>query len=154
MVSKLAHIAKKAVWPALIYNLCNEPAFKFSLCVFGDKSSDIQSRSSYFTRKQAIYLETETDRYEICRNQPSVRDEDDLTISRPARYTFSKVMDPQILDNQFFASSDIPLSTDNKEIIADDLHWEDFIWSDFQLEVNARIYSPLHNFKLYDITQT
>jgi hypothetical protein len=67
MVSKLADVAKKAVWPALIYNLCNEPAFKFNLCVFGDKSSDVQSRTSFFTQRQVIYLETESDRYEICR---------------------------------------------------------------------------------------
>ena len=80
MVSKLADIAKKAVWPALIYNLCNEPAFRFSLCVFGDKSADVQSRSSYFTQKQAIYLETDTDRFEICRKRPSLADEDDQSM--------------------------------------------------------------------------
>ena len=51
MVSKLADVAKKAVWPALIFNLSIEPAFKFNLCVFGDKSSDVQSRTSYLTQK-------------------------------------------------------------------------------------------------------
>jgi hypothetical protein len=48
-VSKLADVAKKAVWPALVFNLSIEPAFKFNLCVFGDKSSDVQSRTSYLT---------------------------------------------------------------------------------------------------------
>jgi len=63
----LADVAKKAVWPALVFNLSIEPAFKFNLCVFGDKSNDIQSRTSYFTKNQVIYLETEDERYEICR---------------------------------------------------------------------------------------
>lgn len=40
-VTKIADVAKRAVWPALVFNLCNEPAFKFNLCVFGDKSNDI-----------------------------------------------------------------------------------------------------------------
>lgn len=40
-VSKLADVSKKAVWPALVFNLSIEPAFKFNLCVFGDKSSDV-----------------------------------------------------------------------------------------------------------------
>ena len=59
-VSKLADVAKKVVWPALVFNLSIEPAFMFNICVFGDKSSDVQSRTSYLTQKQVIYLETET----------------------------------------------------------------------------------------------
>ena len=51
MVSKLVDVVKKAVLLALIFNLCNEPAFKFNLCVFCDKSSNIQSRTSFFTQK-------------------------------------------------------------------------------------------------------
>lgn len=67
MVSKLVDAAKKSVWPSLIYNLCNEPAFKFSLSVFGDKSSDILGRTSFFTQRHVIYLETDVCRYEIFR---------------------------------------------------------------------------------------
>lgn len=68
MVSKLADVAKKAVWPSLIFNLSNEPAFKFNLCVFGDKAIDMEeARTSYFTKNQVIYLETENERYELCR---------------------------------------------------------------------------------------
>ena len=67
-------MAKKAVWPALIFNLSIEPAFKFNLCVFGDKSNDVQSRTSYLTQKQVIYLETEKERYEICRKDVGASD--------------------------------------------------------------------------------
>ena len=48
-ISKLADVAKKAVWPSMVFNLSNELAFKFNLCVFGDKSSDINSRTSFLT---------------------------------------------------------------------------------------------------------
>lgn len=38
-LSKLAEIAKREVWPAMVFNLSIEPAFRFNLCVFGDKSN-------------------------------------------------------------------------------------------------------------------
>mmetsp|Transcript_13319 Transcript_13319/g.22627 ORF Transcript_13319/g.22627 Transcript_13319/m.22627 type:complete len:114 (+) Transcript_13319:1277-1618(+) len=66
-VSKLADIAKKEVWPAMVFNLSIEPAFRFNLCVFGDKSNQLKDRASYLTKYQVIYLETDTDRYEVCR---------------------------------------------------------------------------------------
>ena len=73
-------------------------------------------------------------------------------------FTFSKVLDPWNLDNDFFADpeNEVPLHPRHKEVIADNLDWHDFLWSDFALhikkdsEVIAK-YEPLHNFKLYDI---
>jgi hypothetical protein len=66
-MSRMADIAKKEVWPAIVFNLSIEPAFRFNLCVFGDKSNQLKDRTSYLTKNQVIYLETETDRYEIAR---------------------------------------------------------------------------------------
>lgn len=131
MVSKLADVAKKAVWPALIYNLCNEPAFKFNLCVFGDKSSDVQSRTSFFTQRQVIYLETESDRYEICRQQSSTSSQHPDEQGQPSRFTFSRVLNPHQLDNEFFSRANVPLDPEYKEVIADNLDWHDLVWSDF-----------------------
>lgn len=67
-VSKLADVAMKSIWPAMIFNLSNEPAFKFNLCVFGDTGNDIHDRTSYLTKNQCIYVETETERFEISLN--------------------------------------------------------------------------------------
>ena len=188
-VSKLADVAKKAVWPALVFNLSLEPAFKFNLCVFGDKSNDIQSRTSYFTKNQVIYLETEDERYEICRKPsadcPSIAGSpakvqdiaqsadkqpgelsqsqvslnlnqakiDPKTIGIPSFYTFSRVLNPHLLDNHFYAleGTSVPLEQEYKEVIGDDLDWHDFIWSDYQLIVKDKKYQQILNFKLYDI---
>ena len=68
MISKLADAAKKAVWPSLVFNLSNEFSFKYNLCIFGDKSADVASRTSYVTKRQVINIETENLRYEISRN--------------------------------------------------------------------------------------
>lgn len=189
-MTKLADVAKRAVWPALVFNLCNEPAFKFNLCVFGDKSNDIQSRTSYFTQKQVIYLETLTSRYEICRKVESKDKDKDSKVEDPEMhlkehqqlYTFSRVLNCRDLDNEFFslASTKVPLETKYKEVIADNLDWHDMLWSDNELRVVKEVplkedanggaglaagdpshnqtvektiglYTPLMNFKLYDI---
>jgi len=162
----LADVAKKAVWPALIFNLSIEPAFKFNLCVFGDKSNDVQSRTSYLTQKQVIYLETEKERFEICRKDVSAsainsdskakedKAEGEQAVSPSAcLYTFSRVQNPEKLDNEFFAlpSTKIPLDSEHKTVLEDDLDWHDFIWSDHSLVLKNKTYEQLANFKLYDI---
>ena len=51
MVSKLVDLGLKLTWPSIVFNLSNDPAFKFNLCVFGDKSSNDEfpeTRTSYF----------------------------------------------------------------------------------------------------------
>ena len=148
----MADVAKRAVWPAFVFNICNEPAFKFNLCVFGDKSNDIQSRTSFFTQKQVIYIETLTDRYEICRKIESESDkEKQSAVLMEAKedpevvqfnehhqlYTFSRVLNSRQLDNEFFSlpSTKVPLENKYKEIIADDLDWHDMLWSDTQLRL-------------------
>ena len=49
-VVKLPDVGKKAVWPALVTNLSIEPAFKFNLCVFGDKGNEVSARTSYMLK--------------------------------------------------------------------------------------------------------
>lgn len=167
MVSKLADVAKKAVWPALVFNLSNEMAFKFNLCVFGDKSQDIQARTSFLTQKQVIYLETDSQRFEICRKvgsdkppsaSKSIEAASNAKNDGSSLFTFSRVLEPHFLDNQFFslASTQVPLEPKYKEVIADDLDWHDFIWSEASLTVRtpeeSMTLEPLTNFKLYEIT--
>ena len=151
-MSKLADVAKKAVWPALVFNLSIEPAFKFNLCVFGDKSNDVQSRTSYMTQKQVIYLETEKERFEICRKTP-LKPKDGEADTPALKYTFSLVLNPEKLDNEFFAlaATEVPLASEHKTVIADDLDWHDLIWSDHSVNLKDKTYAPLLNFKLYDI---
>ena len=77
----------------------------------------------------------------------------DKTVGIPSFYTFSKVLNPHLLDNHFFAqeSTKVPLDNQFKEIVEDDLDWHDFVWSDHELMVKEKKYSQLLNFKLYDI---
>ena len=142
----------------LVFNLSNEPAFKFNLCVFGDKSPEVETRASYFTKNQVIYLETSTERYELYRNQSLQQVNDDDSDPGISTYTFSKVTNPWSIDNDFFADpkTEIPLAPKHKETLATDLDWHDLVWSDFSLEVvkddnKIKRLEPLHNFKLYDI---
>ena len=133
VISKLADAAKKAVWPSLVFNLSNEFAFKFSLCVFGDKAADVTSRTSYLTRQQVINIESEHDRFEISRNIQSENSD------APCTYTLSKVLIPEQLDNEFYSLPDtqVPLEMKYKSVIFNDLDWQDFIWNDCSLKVRS-----------------
>ena len=62
----------KTVWPSLIFNLSNEPAFKFNLSVFGDKSADPQARTSYLLENQVMYIETQTERFELSKKGDNI----------------------------------------------------------------------------------
>jgi hypothetical protein len=58
-------------------------------------------------------------------------------IQKPSLYTISRVLNPYELDNEFFSNplTNVPLENKYKEVIAIDLDWHDFIWSDFRLKV-------------------
>ena len=86
----------KTVWPSLIFNLSNEPAFKFNLSVFGDKSSAPESRTSYLLESQVMYLETQTERFELSKKAENL-------------YSFCKVSEPQKKDNEYMSKAIIPL---------------------------------------------
>ena len=68
------------------------------------------------------------------------------------------MLEPHFLDNQFFSQSttQVPLEAKYKEVIADDLDWHDFVWSEASLTVRmpdrSMTIEPLANFKLYEIT--
>ena len=77
-------------------------------------------------------------------------------------YTFSRVLDPYELDNEFFAEPQnrVPLDPEHKEVLAENLDWQDFVWSDFRLQVKQKVdgkdrevanIEPLLNYKLYTI---
>jgi len=86
----------------MVFNLSNEFAFKFNLCVFGDKSSDIQSRTSFLLQGQVIYLESDSERYEICRKLGPIP-KDSQQLASASMFTFSKIKNPIDLDNEFFS---------------------------------------------------
>lgn len=99
-VAKLADVAMKSIWPSIIFNLSNEPAFRFNLCVFGDTGTNIHERTSYLTKTRCIYVETDQERYEIAMNTQKEGADQVNT-----KYTFSRVKNPLIKDNDFMAST-------------------------------------------------
>ena len=90
---------------------------------------------------------------------PHLIDETDLS---PHLYTFSKVLKPETIDNEFMADphTRVPLDPRYTEVIQDNLDWHQFVWSDSQLIVMKGIHGNpeekigeyyLNNFKLYDV---
>ena len=137
-VSKLADVAKRAVWPSLVFNISNEPAYHYNLCMIVDTSSEEESRTSYITRNQAIYLETESDRFEICGSD--------------GKYSVARINDPYDKDNEFMLAQAIPLKSEHKETLVEGLSWGQLQWTDSSLTIDSisKRIEPIRNYKVYD----
>lgn len=137
-VAKLADIAKRAVWPALVFNMSNEPAYHYNLCMIVDTSPEEESRTSYITRNQAIYLETESERFEICGND--------------GKYSVARINDPYDKDNEFMLAQTIPLKPEHKEVLTEGLSWGQLQWTDSSLTIDSisKKIEPIRNYKVYD----
>ena len=81
-----------------------------------DLGPEETSRTSYITRNQAIYLETESERFEIS--------------GAEGTYTVSKVKDPEDKDNEFMLKESIPLKLEHKELVAEGLSWGELKWNE------------------------
>ena len=105
-----------------------------------------------------INLETETERYELARYQDPAAEKKADEEPFPARYSISRILNPYELDNDFYinGTTSIPLKPEYKEVIAENIDWDNLLWSDFALKVkkeNGEIHKvePLLNFKYYDL---
>jgi hypothetical protein len=66
---KMPDPAFKAINPALVFNLSQEPAFMFSLSTFSERNVDdntFNGRLSFKLSSNVLYLETDKARYEVC----------------------------------------------------------------------------------------
>ena len=111
-----------------------------------DLGPEEASRTSYITRNQAIYLETESERFEIC--------------GTDGTYTVSIVKDPEDKDNEFMLKESIPLKPEHKEVLAEGLSWGELKWYDSSVQfmtkkinthfASAKQIEPIRNYKVYD----
>jgi hypothetical protein len=112
--------AFKSLQPALIFNLSQEPALVYSLSTFADKSDDLLGRTSQKLQDNVLYIETDRDRFEICKQTAKESDNHIL------KYKFSRVKDPYFKDNAFMAQAKRPLDESILEIVFRELDWSDF----------------------------
>lgn len=134
------------------YNLCCEPWLKYSISVVADKGLKKPLYTSARLKKgEVLYLETHSKRYELCYNgekaicngsaqipeseqrqnhSTHVQNGDKSSMERENlidifRFSLCK----KILPQDTMLSIGIPMRTEDLEVIADNLEWEDLQWS-------------------------
>lgn len=128
---KLPDQGYKAINPALVFNLSQEPAFHFKLSTFAERNVDenqVTGRLSYKLNDHVLYLETDKGRYEVCKRQ-----DQDQGHNQPPRYRVAQVLKPMLKDITYMSHSKLPLSDQEEgvlRVVAQGLEWTDLIWSE------------------------
>jgi len=142
-VKKFSKIPEQAI----IFNMCNEPATKYSLLSIADKSSDPEDFTSHLLKTKVLYLETQDSRYELTKTETA---EDDL-FKIYDTYKLSKIINPLLIDNEFMSKSIIPLPDQYLQINYKDLDWTEIKWGNDFLTVRGEEIKNMRNYKFYDI---
>ncbi|KAL4460267.1 hypothetical protein ABPG74_000018 [Tetrahymena malaccensis] len=129
----------------IIFNLSNDPAYKYSIINFCDKSDESKDWMSHKLQTHALYIENDKERYEISR----VPEGEMNLVNEFDAYRFSRVKDPQLFDNEEMQKQSIPLSASMVELIHTDLDWSDFKWGSNVLVIKDIEIKNLKCFKFY-----
>ncbi|KAL4507282.1 hypothetical protein ABPG72_002075 [Tetrahymena utriculariae] len=129
----------------IIFNLSNDPAYKYCIINFCDKSDESKDWMSHKLQTHALYIENDKERYEISR----VPEGEMNLVNEFDAYKLSRVKDPQLLDNEEMQKQNIPLSPNMVELIHTDLDWSDFKWGSNVLIIKDIEIKNLKCFKFY-----
>jgi len=132
---------------AIIFNMCNEPATKYSLLSIADKSSDPEDFTSHLLKTKVLYLESQDSRFELTKTETA---EDDL-FKIYDTYKLSKIINPLLIDNEFMSKNIIPLPDQYLKVNHRDLDWTEIKWGNDFLTVRGEEIKSLRNYKFYDI---
>ncbi|EGR29451.1 hypothetical protein IMG5_155280 [Ichthyophthirius multifiliis] len=133
----------------IVFNLSNDPAYKYSIINFCDKSSEPKEWVSHHLKKHVLYIETDNQRFEVSMND----EEDMILVNEFDQYKLVKVKDPFLYDNEFMKNNNIPLNDKNVEVIYKDLDWSEFKWGTQYLKVRDFEINCLKSYKFYQKTE-
>lgn len=124
----------------VIFDLCNEPMYKYSLPLVADRGLEASDWTSARLRFESLYLEGSDKRYELSRSgthrpQGSHVDYD--------CYKFAEVLEPQALDSAEMLRLGVPLPSDRTTVLHSDVDWEDFAWGHHSVRVGTKEYPLL-----------
>jgi len=131
----------------LTSNLSFEIALAYSLSTISDKSRDSKDFISWKLRDHVLYLETNSQRFEIARNVCDYTN-DDYLFEEYETFRFSEVLDPITKDNDFMLENTIPLQENYVKVIFDKLDWHEMEWGENSLLVKTQDIKSKINLKL------
>ena len=127
-----------AVPPAaclVVFSLSSEPWFKYSLALVADQGTDKDRWTSTRLRREAVYLESATQRFEL-----AVQPSDGMAYDK---YTLSEVRTPHEMDARAVEAAGVPLPKNKTVRLEESLDWEELIWGPSYVRVRGTEYSVL-----------
>jgi len=167
----------------IAFNLCNEPCSKYSLSEVCDRGLEVSQWTTYRLTKEVMYLETETERYELCQEGPkSAPLPEDFDAQAAAgghpgvpvkmepkeenkppphvsaikfkTYRWSRVKSPRSLTREEMMMTTVPLPAERLELLNRGLDWTDIAFGRDCIQVDGKVYSGLLRVQFYPIHET
>lgn len=132
------------------YNLLNEPWLKYSLGAVADRGWKRTQWLSARMLEEVLYLETDAERYEIARNEPSpdagsdgagtsLADEDGALEGVADTYKVSRCKAP-LLSNAETRRAGVPLPDSKVEVVHAAVTWEELQWAVAGMHLRGKFY--------------
>jgi len=119
----------------VVFSLSSEPWFKYTLALIADQGTDTERWTSTRLRREALYLEGATRRFELAL-QPSEGTAYD-------KYTLSEVWLPHEMDARTVEAKGVPLPRSSVAVLENDLDWEELVWGPSYLRLRGAEYPLL-----------
>lgn len=113
------------------YNLCNEPWMKYSVGLIADQGFKRSLWTCARLRRDALYLETNRNRYELSYVQGKEGDED--------KFKWAVSKKPLPLEETLAAG--VPLPKSYIDVAEDDLRWDEIQWGSNSVIVRGKEYN-------------
>lgn len=113
----------------VVFSLSNEPFLKYSLALVADQGMTPDRFTSARLRKEALFLESHSTRWELSRTHQEGRDD---------RYALSRVLKPQEMDRKATLAAGVPLPKTAVEVVYKDLDWEELVWGPSFVRVRGK----------------
>jgi len=111
----------------VVYNLANEPVFKYNLKSVADEGFEPKQFTSYKMLSKVLYVETKTERYELGLDASTKKYKWARVTTSPLKLDLTKV--------------DKPLAAEHVEVVHNDLKWSDMIWGAESVKIRDKTYS-------------
>lgn len=114
------------------YNLCNEPWMKYSVSLVADQGFKRSLWTCARLRREVLYLETHSKRYELSCLPSSKDDEED---------TFKWAASKKALPLEKTQEVGVPLPKAHVDVVADNLKWGEILWGSNSVIIRGKEYN-------------
>jgi hypothetical protein len=108
----------------VVWNLSNEPCFKYSFAMISDRGTDPSQWTSYRLRTSSLFLETDSDRYELSLFKSATSGSQHFDT-----YRWARVKNPEVISRwDLRAQINVPLPKNRIDNIVENVDWSEFCW--------------------------